>query len=95
MCAQGVFIKGEVVPGTVIALFPGIIHLAEFARGKDYMKSLMPDDNFNLLMRYYHYHDMLLTFLCTNTKSPTASQSEVTIAQYNIRHFMLLIAYLS
>ena len=72
------FIKGEVVPGTVIALFPGIIHLAEFARGKDYMKSLMPDDNFNLLMRYYQYqyHDVLPTFLCTNTKSLAASQYE-------------------
>lgn len=73
------FIKGEVVPGTVIALFPGIIHLAEFARGRDYMKSLMPDDNFNLLMRYNQYHDMLLTLLFTNTKSLTTSQSEDSI----------------
>lgn len=59
-CVQGVFIKGEVAPGTVIALFPGTIHLAEFAKGKDYLKSLMPDDNFNLMMRYNH--NMLLFF---------------------------------
>ena len=57
---QGVFIKGEVAPGTVIALFPGTIHLAEFANGKDYLKSLMPDDNFNLMMRYNH--DMQIFF---------------------------------
>ena len=58
---QGVFIKGEVAPGTVIALFPGTIHLAEFARGKDYLKSLMPDDNFNLMMRY---NNNMLLFFC-------------------------------
>jgi hypothetical protein len=39
------------VPGTVIALIPGVVHLSEYTSQKDYIKKLLPDDDFNLLMR--------------------------------------------
>lgn len=48
---KGVFVEGAVVPGTVIALIPGVVHLSEYANQKDYIKNLLPDDDFNLLMR--------------------------------------------
>ena len=59
------------------------------------MKTLMPDDNFNLLMRYNQYHNMLLTFLFTNSKSLTASQSQSgdKFTQLRICYFRLIIAY--
>ena len=49
----------EVVPGTVLAFFPGAVHLNEFARKEEYVNRLLPDDHFNLISRYKTY----LTFL--------------------------------
>jgi len=49
---DGVFVKeGSVLPGQVIALFPGHVHLAEFTRKKGHIEGLLPDDNFMLMVR--------------------------------------------
>ena len=49
---DGVFVKeGSILPGQVIALFPGHVHLAEFTKRKEHIESLLPDDNFMLMMR--------------------------------------------
>ncbi len=48
----GVFISGNVTPGTILAIFPGVVHLPEYTTKKNYVESLMPDDNFFLMKRY-------------------------------------------
>ena len=49
---QGVFVEaGEICPGTVVAFFPGMVHLHEFARREEYVDGLLPDDHFHLMAR--------------------------------------------
>jgi hypothetical protein len=49
---SGVFLKGKVCAGTVLALFPGEVHLAEYVTKKGYIDDLFPDDDFFLMRRY-------------------------------------------
>jgi hypothetical protein len=49
---DGVFVKeGSILPGQIIALFPGHVHLAEYTKKKEHIESLLPDDNFMLMVR--------------------------------------------
>ena len=49
---DGVFVKeGSLLPGQVIALFPGHVHLAEYTKKNEHIQSLLPDDNFMLMIR--------------------------------------------
>ena len=47
----GVFLKGQACPGTVISFHPGTVHLAEYASRPEYMKDLLPDDEFMMIVR--------------------------------------------
>ena len=49
---KGVYLKGSVSAGTVLALFPGEVHLAEYVTKKGYIDDLFPDENFFLMRRY-------------------------------------------
>jgi len=52
---QGVFISGFdnlIASGTVVSLYPGIVHLKENIRDSTYFRSLLPDDNLMLMARY-------------------------------------------
>lgn len=54
---MGVFVKCDsdhtIVAGTVVALFPGLVHLQEFTSQGDYVvKNLLPDDELMLMARY-------------------------------------------
>ena len=44
------------MPGTVLAFFPGAVHLNEYARKEEYIQRLMPDDDFNLISRYNFFY---------------------------------------
>ena len=49
---QGVFVKkGKIFPGTVIAFFPGYVHLAEHTSDKVFMETLLPDEHFQMVVR--------------------------------------------
>ena len=52
---NGIFIHcsdSKLIPaGTVIALFPGLVHLAEYTRKTEYVDQLLPDPNFMLVLR--------------------------------------------
>jgi hypothetical protein len=51
---EGLFLRSDgrtVLPGTVLALFPGLVHLAEYTRQKNYFHSLMPDKDLMMLAR--------------------------------------------
>ena len=49
---DGVFVKlGRCSPGTVVAYFPGFVHVREFTTKADYIKRLLPDDDFMLFGR--------------------------------------------
>lgn len=48
---EGVFVRGSITPGTVVTFHPGHVHLAEFASQQSYMKDLLPDDNFMMIVR--------------------------------------------
>lgn len=49
----GVFIKkGNVVPGTVLAFVPGYVHLTEYASKRQYLDTLLPDNEQMLMGRY-------------------------------------------
>ena len=44
--------QGVVPPGTVLALFPGKVHLAEFSSNGDYLQQeLLPDNDLYLMVR--------------------------------------------
>ncbi len=43
----GVFVNGDVCAGTIVALFPGLVHLREYTGKSNYVeKNLLPDPNF-------------------------------------------------
>lgn len=50
---EGVYISAPngVYPGTVVCLYPGLVHLKEYLRDRDYLSSLLPDENFMLMAR--------------------------------------------
>ena len=49
---KGVFMKGHARVGAVVAIFPGVVHLAEYVGKKNYIeKNLLPDENFFLMRR--------------------------------------------
>jgi len=50
---NGVFIKqGIVLPGTVLAFVPGYVHLTEYASKRQYLDTLLPDNDQMLMGRY-------------------------------------------
>jgi len=50
---NGVFIKqGNVIPGTVLAFVPGYVHLTEYASKRQYLDTLLPDNEQMLMGRY-------------------------------------------
>lgn len=51
---DGVFVKTkqELTPGTVIAFYPGLVHLPEFTIQPSYLNTLLPDDDLFLMSRY-------------------------------------------
>jgi hypothetical protein len=48
---DGIFIKGGACPGTVLGFFPGTVHLAEYTNNSAYMKTLLPDEQFMMIVR--------------------------------------------
>ena len=53
---KGLFInnigsRDFISPGTLVAIFPGVVHLQEFAKSTEYVASLFPDPHFQLTMR--------------------------------------------
>eukprot|EP00981_Chlorochromonas_danica_P001864 scaffold386_cov174-Ochromonas_danica.AAC.38 len=54
---QGVFIRAMdksqpiIPPGTVVALYPGLVHLREHLRDRNYLMSLLPDPDLLLMTR--------------------------------------------
>ena len=49
---RGVFIEGNAFTGSIVAIFPGIVHLREYAGKKNYLEqNLMPDPHFFLMKR--------------------------------------------
>ena len=51
------FISGNVTPGTILAIFPGKVHLPEYTTKKNYIDTLLPDEHF-FLMKRYEYRDI-------------------------------------
>jgi hypothetical protein len=56
---QGVFVKMKeigksrniILPGTVVTLYPGKVHLTEYLINPQYLQSLLPDPQFELMVR--------------------------------------------
>lgn len=52
---EGVFISAPnskgIYPGTVVCLYPGLVHLKEYLRDRSYFSSLLPDEDFMLMAR--------------------------------------------
>lgn len=53
---QGVYVmntgpRNFISPGTLLAIFPGLVHLSEYTKSNDYVASLFPDPDFQLTMR--------------------------------------------
>lgn len=50
---DGVFVAATkgVFPGTVVCLYPGLVHLKEYLRDRSYFSALLPDDDFMLMAR--------------------------------------------
>lgn len=51
---NGVFLNTEkpfICTGTVVALYPGLVHLKESLMDREYIKSILPDPNFMLMSR--------------------------------------------
>jgi hypothetical protein len=53
---KGLFLKNigkrkSISPGSVIAIFPGVVHLYEYVKNVNYIKNLFPDPNYLLMMR--------------------------------------------
>jgi len=50
---NGVFVKqGNILPGTVVAFLPGYVHLTEYASKRQYLDTLLPDNDQMLMGRY-------------------------------------------
>ena len=50
---NGIFVKqGRILPGTVVAFLPGYVHLTEYASKREYLDTLLPDDDQMLMGRY-------------------------------------------
>jgi hypothetical protein len=48
----GLFVKsGSVFPGTVLAFFPGLVHLSEHVVSPEYIQTLLPDNDLMLMVR--------------------------------------------
>ena len=55
LAGKGLFIHGSVVhPGTVIALFPGKVHLPQYLTNEYVDSELLPDADFYLMGRYLY-----------------------------------------
>lgn len=53
---KGVFMSGRACAGSVVAIFPGVVHLREYVGKKNYLEeNLLPDENFFLMRRYSTY----------------------------------------
>lgn len=49
---DGLFLhSGSVCPGTVVSLYPGLVHLKEHTLKSEYLQSLLPDENMMLIAR--------------------------------------------
>lgn len=50
---EGVFVDTPqtLIPGTVICLYPGLVHLKEYLKTPEYFRSILPDPNFLLMAR--------------------------------------------
>ena len=53
---EGLFIKNTgprtfISPGTLVGIFPGLVHLYEYTKSNEYVAALFPDPNFQLTMR--------------------------------------------
>ena len=50
---DGVFINTSdtLIPGTVICLYPGLVHLKEYLKTPEYFRSILPDPDFLLMAR--------------------------------------------
>ena len=48
---DGIFLRGRACPGTVVCFHPGLVHLAEYVSNADYLKTLLPDDDFMMIVR--------------------------------------------
>lgn len=49
---NGVFLRGKVNPGDVIAIYPGLVHLSEYTRNSTYIQNLLPDDDYMIMTRF-------------------------------------------
>jgi hypothetical protein len=57
---HGVFLQTTpssvpIVPGTIVALYPGILHLKEHLQDRAYFRALLPDRDFMIMTRYDQY----------------------------------------
>ena len=41
----------QVIPGTVVCLYPGLVHLKEYLKEMSYFRSILPDPNYMLMAR--------------------------------------------
>lgn len=49
---KGVFLHGRASAGSIVAIFPGVVHLREYTGKKNYVEdNLLPDVNFFLMRR--------------------------------------------
>eukprot|EP01041_Mallomonas_annulata_P010678 gene10678-22286_t len=48
---NGLFLKGKAMPGDVLALYPGMVHLSEYTSKAGYFQTLLPDDDLYLMSR--------------------------------------------
>ncbi len=54
LSGNGLFVKGSVVyPGTVVAIFPGKVHLAQYLTNEYVNSQLLPDQNLYLMGRLF------------------------------------------
>jgi hypothetical protein len=53
---EGLFLRGKVFPGTVLGFYPGLVHLEEFSTSSSYMKGLLPDEHFMMIVRYSNFY---------------------------------------
>mmetsp|Transcript_16094 Transcript_16094/g.15452 ORF Transcript_16094/g.15452 Transcript_16094/m.15452 type:complete len:347 (-) Transcript_16094:52-1092(-) len=48
---EGMYIRGEVCTGTVIAFFPGMVHISEYTKDPAYVQALLPDPDHMMIVR--------------------------------------------
>ncbi|CAM9563997.1 unnamed protein product, partial [Chrysoparadoxa australica] len=48
---MGLFINGHAPAGALVGIFPGMVHLPENVRREEYLDKLLPDKNFELMVR--------------------------------------------